>query len=140
MTPPAATQDFIALAFSAQRPLLAWQARIDAIRPAEVEISMPITDAITTFNGAVVGGVIATLADVAAGLGLIALLDAPRPVITLDFNSQQLAPAIGARLIAVGVGERAGRSIGFASAQAFVEVDGARKRVARLCATFQIPA
>jgi acyl-coenzyme A thioesterase PaaI-like protein len=133
-----ATKQFVEAAFAAQSPLRSWDAQIDLVAPQIVRLSMPITPAVTTFNGAVVGGVIATLADVAAGLALITSLDPPRGVITLDFTSQQLAPAIGVRLIAVGRAERAGRAIGFASAEAFALTDQGGIRVARLSATFSI--
>lgn len=132
------TRDFIALALQAQSPLVGWGAVIESIDDGAVRLSMPITPSVTTFTGAVVSGVIATLADVAAGLSLITVLTPPRPVITLDFTTQQLAPAIGTRLIAVGRAERAGKAIGFASADAFVTAEHGDQRVARLSATFSI--
>lgn len=129
---------FLDLALAAQRPLTPWRARLEHAEPGLVRLSMPIDDAVTTYTGAVVGGIIATLADVAAGLALISALDAPRPVTTLDFTSQHLAPAIGDTLIAVGRAERVGKAIAFASAESFVLRDGAEKRVARLSATFSV--
>lgn len=134
------TDAFVRLAFAAQRPLATWQAEVIAVEAGRVRLAMPILEPVTTFTGAVVGGVAATLADVAAGLALITMLSPPRPVTTLDFTSQQLAPAIGQTLIAVGQAERAGGRIGFASAEVFVRADGADTRVARLSATFAIAA
>jgi uncharacterized protein (TIGR00369 family) len=135
------TRQFVAVAMAAQSPLVGWDVRLETLEAGIVRLSMPITPAITTYTGAVVSGVIATVADVVAGLALITTLTPPRPVITLDFTSQHLSPAIGTRLFAVGRAERTGKSLGFASAEAFVvsnDSDDQEKRVSRLSATFSI--
>jgi uncharacterized protein (TIGR00369 family) len=130
---------FVRAALAAQLPLQGWSAAIVSLGNGEVTLSCPIAEPLTTAGtGVVMGGIVATLADVAAGLSIISALDPPRPVTTIDFSVHSIAPAKGDRLEAVGQRLKAGRSIAIASAQVFA-VDGHNRRLcATLTATFAV--
>lgn len=134
------TADFVRLAVQAQVPLTWMQARIDSIQPGSVTLSIPVGEAVCTAGtGLVMGGMVATLADVAAGVSIISRLDPPRPVTTLGFTSHQIAPARGERIVAIGRVDRIGRRVAMAGAEVLAEAaDGTRTLCARLVATFAL--
>jgi uncharacterized protein (TIGR00369 family) len=136
---PASAEAFVGLAFAAQLPLAWMGAELTVIGDGTVTITVPVRDDLTTAGtGAVMGGIIATIADVAAGLSIITQLDPPRPVTTLDFSSHQIAPARGGQIVAVGQVEKVGKTIAVAGADVFAVKDGVRRKCARLTATFAV--
>lgn len=137
MTPD--TEAFVRLALAAQLPLAAWGATLVALEDGSVSLGCPVSEALTTAGtGAVMGGIVATLADVAAGLSVITTLEPPRPVTTLDFTAHSLAPARGERLEAVGRVQKAGRTFAIASAEVFAISGDSRRKCATLTATFAL--
>jgi uncharacterized protein (TIGR00369 family) len=139
MTP--ATEAFVHEALSAQLPLKAWCAELIDLRNGTVSLSCPITEQLTTAGtGVVMGGIVATLADVAAGLSIIAALDPPRPVTTINFSVHAIAAARGDRLEAIGQIRKAGRSIAIASTEVFAISGESRRLCATLTATFAVAA
>ncbi|MFZ4121486.1 MAG: PaaI family thioesterase [Caulobacterales bacterium] len=138
MTPD--TEAFVRLAFQAQQPLRWIGAELIRIADGEVEIAFPMREDLTSLgSGMVMGGLLATVADVAAGLAIISRLQPPRPVMTIDFTCHQIAPANGERIACVGKVERIGKTIAIASAEAFSEKGQDRRLCTRLTATFAIP-
>jgi uncharacterized protein (TIGR00369 family) len=136
---PANAEAFVRLAFAAQLPLAWMGAELTAIGDGTVTISVPVRDDLTTAGtGIVMGGIIATIADVAAGLSIITQLDPPRPVTTLDFSSHQIAPARGDRIETVGQVEKVGKTFAITGADVFAIKDGQRRKCARLTATFAV--
>jgi uncharacterized protein (TIGR00369 family) len=139
MTPD--TEPFVRGALSAQLPLKAWCAELVGLGNGTVTLSCPITDPLTTAGtGIVMGGIVATLADVAAGLSVITALDPPRPVTTIDFSVHAIAAARGDRLEAIGQVRKAGRSIAIASTEVFAISGESRRLCATLTATFAVAA
>ncbi|MCU0882902.1 MAG: PaaI family thioesterase [Hyphomonadaceae bacterium] len=136
---PAGTDAFLELAFAAQLPLAWMGAELTETGDGTVTITVPFRDDLTTAGtGVVMGGIIATIADVAAGLSVITRLDPPRPITTLDFTSHQITAARGGQIVAVGQVEKVGRSFAVAGADVFVVKDGERQKCARLTATFAV--
>jgi acyl-coenzyme A thioesterase PaaI-like protein len=134
-------ENLVRLAFAAQAPLAAWGAELAEISPGRVVISTPISPGMTTTGtGVVMAGLVATIADVAAGLSLVSALTPPRPVTTVEMKIAMLAPARGARLECIGAVEKAGKSIAVVTAEAWaISAEGARTKAAILSATF-VPA
>lgn len=125
--------------FAAQTPLAAMGATLDMIEEGQVTIVLPITDGVVTLGTRVVtGGVIAAVADVAAGLSLLTLMASPRPVITVEIAAHLLAPARGEALICVGRAEKIGKRHCVGGADVFVEENAQRRKVAILTATFMV--
>jgi uncharacterized protein (TIGR00369 family) len=139
MDVPEAHRAFVELAFAAQAPLAGFGCRLTGIAPGRVTIEFDAAEHLTTRGtGAVMGGVIATVADVAAGLSLITRLEAPGPVVTMQMNSHFLRPAIGGAIICTGAVERIGRGFATVSARAVHRKDGKDSDIALLTAQFQI--
>ncbi|MFZ4070086.1 MAG: PaaI family thioesterase [Caulobacterales bacterium] len=136
---PEAHRQFVELAFAAQAPLAGFGCRLTGIEPGRVTIAFDAAEHLTTRgSGAVMGGVIATVADVAAGLALITRLEAPGPVVTMQMNSHFLRPAIGGVITCIGAVERIGRGFATVSARAVHHVGDKQTDVALLTAQFQI--
>lgn len=132
-----ANATFVRMGFAAQAPMALFEAELLEIAPGSVTIAFPVADRLTTVGtGIVMGGVLATVADVAAGLSILTVLDPPRPVTTIDFAFHAIAAAKGERIVCVGQVERAGRQISITGADVFAEEAGVRRKVARLTASF----
>jgi uncharacterized protein (TIGR00369 family) len=89
-----------------------------AVRDGEVDLRMEAGPEHANLHGTVHGGVLATLADTAAGVAVRAGLPdpgAPHATVTLDV--QYLAPASAGALLATGRIVKLGRRIAFADAE-----------------------
>ncbi len=136
---PEANRAFVELAFAAQAPLAGFGCRLSCIELGRVTIAFDAAEHLTTRGtGAVMGGVIATVADVAAGLALITRLETPGPVVTMQMNSHFLRPAIGGTITCIGAVERIGRGFATVSARAFHRLGDKQSELALLTAQFQI--
>jgi acyl-coenzyme A thioesterase PaaI-like protein len=137
MTPD--NEAFVRLAFGAQQPMAWIGASLAVIEDGSVTIAFAPHDALTTMGtGVVMGGIVATVCDVAAGLSILTRLDPPRQITTVDVTSHQIAPARGEAIICIGRVEKLGKAIAIASAEAFVETGGQRRLAARLTSTFAV--
>lgn len=135
------TETFIKLALKMQAPLTNMGVTIEAIEPGSVTLSVRITESMTTIGtGVVMGGVIAMIADVTAGLSVISLMDRPRPVTTIDFTAHQISAAKGERLLIVGRAERISKILCVSGADTFSYNGEQKRKCARLTATFLIPS
>jgi uncharacterized protein (TIGR00369 family) len=135
----ALNKEFVRLGFAAQLPLQAMNATLEAIEDGSVTIAFPVADQLTTAGtGIVMGGVLALVADVAAGLSILTRLSPPRPVTTVSMTSTQIAPAKGERVICVGRLDKIGRGLAVTGADVFVEANGQRTLCARLSAAFAV--
>ncbi len=93
------------------------------------EISMPIKPEFTQHLGHAHGGVIGTLADIAANLAT------KRPTVTLEYKINFLAPADGDTLIARSQVVREGRSTVVVECDVYSVSQGTEKRIACCLAT-----
>lgn len=90
-------------------------ADLTRIEPGRVEAVVPLTPQHQQQLGYAHGGLVATLADLAAGFASVAL--ARRPVVTAELKVSYLNPGIGAQLRAVGWVLKAGRRLHFCEAE-----------------------
>lgn len=121
--------------FARQSIMTTLGASLTRITPGEVEIALPFADHILQQHGFVHAGVVATIADSAAGYAGLTLMPPGAGVLTAEFKINLLAPASGDRLIAQGRVIKAGRSLTIAEADVFAEDGPTRKHAARLTAT-----
>lgn len=89
------------------------------------------------FNGFFHGGVIAGLADHAAGAAATTLMPAGRIAVTIEFKINFLSPASGAHLIARAEVIQAGSTLSVVVVDMFTEIDGKEKRCALVTATMR---
>jgi uncharacterized protein (TIGR00369 family) len=91
--------------------------RVIEVSDGEVVLALDAADHHLNLQGLTHGGVIATLADTAAGLAVRSVLDPGGRHVTIDLAVQYLRAARGGTLTARGTVVRRGRSIGFAQAE-----------------------
>lgn len=100
--------------------------RLDTVEPGLVEISVPYRDELSQQHSYFHAGVVATLADSAAGYAAFSLMPAGSSVLSVEFKVNLLAPADGQRLVARGRVVRSGRTLTVCQMEAEVEKDGRR--------------
>lgn len=91
-------------------------------------------------NGYFHGGVIAGLADHAAGGAVTTALEGGQFAVTVNLQVSYLAPADGERLIARAHAVQAGRTIGVAQVEVSIERDGAESPCAMATVTLRAVA
>jgi uncharacterized protein (TIGR00369 family) len=91
--------------------------QVAEIEDGKVVLTLETSTHHLNLQGLVHGGVIATLADTAAGLAMRSVIETGSRHVTIDLAVQYLRAAQGGTLTARGTVERKGRSIGFANAE-----------------------
>ena len=107
-------------------------ADLTRIEPGRVEATVPLTPAHQQQLGYAHGGLIATLADLAAGFASVALVQ--QPVVTVELKISYLNPGIGSQLRAVGWVLKAGRRLHFCEAEVWCD----DKLIAKATATMAV--
>ncbi len=121
--------------FARQGLMATLGARLDFAWAGEVGISLAPHPGVSQQHGFVHAGAVSTIADSAAGYAALTLMPAGAGVLTTEFKINLLAPASGARILALGKVVKAGRTLTLAQSEIFAEQDGKRKLIALLTAT-----
>jgi uncharacterized protein (TIGR00369 family) len=95
--------------------------QLDVWRDGYAEFRMPIRPQLLNRQRILQGGAIATLMDAAAGYSGLYSAGAPRHGFTLSLTVQYLDKGIGENIVSKGYLERAGKSVYFARAEAWVD-------------------
>lgn len=101
-------------------------AKLERVEPGLVEISLPYRKELSQQHGYFHAGVVATVADSAAGYAAFSLMPPGSSVLSVEFKVNLIAPADGQRLLARGKVIRSGRTITVCAMEVEVEKDGAR--------------
>ncbi len=101
------------------------------------EITLPFDDKLTQQHGLLHGGVIATLADNAAGFAAYSLMDEDYQPLTVEFKLNLLEPAVGQSALARANVLKAGRSIYHVKSEVFMIDNGKASCVAFALATIK---
>lgn len=118
-----------------QRMMRLLGADLNAVRPGQVEITLPFRDDLTQQHDYVHAAAITAIADNACGYAALTLLEPERDVLSVEFKVNLLAPAAGDRFVAVGRVLRPGRTLTVCSADVHAEQNGERKLIAVMQAT-----
>lgn len=111
-------------------------ARIDAIAPGRVTLSLPIGSGVSQQHGFAHAGASFALGDSAAGYAALSLMPPGSEVLTVEMKINLIAPAKGVRLIAVGEVMKPGRRLSVVRATLFAELaDESRLETALLQGT-----
>ena len=102
------------------------------VGPGTCEIRLPYGDHVSQQHGFFHGGIVATIADSAAGYAGFSLMPAGAGVLTVEFKINLVAPADGELLVARGSVVRPGRTLTVASAEVRVVKNGATRTCALL--------
>src|SRR5579872_7430631 len=92
----------VAASFARQRLMILYGANLTAMDSGFLEITVPASDALLRNNGMFHGGVIAALADSAAGYAATTLYAEDVSMLTVELKINYLSPARGGSLIARG--------------------------------------
>jgi uncharacterized protein (TIGR00369 family) len=105
-------------------------ARVVAVERGLVQLSIDRRPDLLQFNGHFHGGVIAALADHAAGGAVTTALPAGKIAVTIDMHVNYLAPAAGKALLAKAKAIRVGSSVAVAHVDVMTVTDGAERTCA----------
>jgi uncharacterized protein (TIGR00369 family) len=97
--------------FGRQAMLGTLGAEMAEVAPGRVVLEMPADPRFTQQFGYTHAGAVTTLVDTACGYAALTCMAADREVLTVDFTTNFLAPAAGARFRATATVLRAGRTI-----------------------------
>jgi uncharacterized protein (TIGR00369 family) len=121
--------------FDAQQAMQTLGISIARIEPGEVDLSMPYSTAFTQQNGFVHAGIITAGLDNACGIAAFTLMPAGSDILTVEFKTNLLAPAKGARFFFRAHVVKPGRTLTVCEARAFAENDGIETLVATMTGT-----
>lgn len=130
-------RDRIVASFNAQGLMTTLGATLVVVEEGEVHIAMPFSPHLSQQHGYVHAGAITSIVDSACGYA--ALTKAPQggEVVTAEFKTNFMRPALGDRFLAIGRVQSSGRSLTVCTGEvrAFTGADAAYKVVALMQAT-----
>jgi uncharacterized protein (TIGR00369 family) len=86
-------------------------ARLEAVAPGEVAITLPFHTDLTQQHGFLHAGVVAAVVDSACGYAALTLMEPGAAVLSVEFKINLMAPAAGTHFRAVGRVVRSGRTL-----------------------------
>ncbi len=104
-------------------------ARITAIEPGYCEITVDYRKALTQQHGFVHGGVLASIADSAAGYAAFSLMPAAASVLTVEYKLNILRPGQGEAMIARARVLKPGRTLSVVQSDVFARRAGGEEKV-----------
>jgi len=104
-------------------------ARLTALSPGFCEITVDYRRELTQQHGFVHGGVLASIADSAAGYAAFSLMPADASILTVEYKLNILRPGEGEAMIARGRVLKPGRTLTVVQADVFARRDGGEAQV-----------
>ena len=86
-------------------------ATLERVAPGEVDLALPFRADLTQQHGFLHAGVVTAVIDSACGYAALSLMEPGAAELSVEFKVQLLAPARGARFLALGRVVRAGRTL-----------------------------
>lgn len=96
-------------------------AELTVITPGRIEAELLLGQQHQQQRGFAHGGLVATMADLAAGFAAVTLVPDDHGVVTADLRVSYLYPAVGTRLTAIGWVLKAGRRLHFCEAEVWCD-------------------
>lgn len=124
--------------FARQQFMATLGARLSAIEPDRVEITLPVSGAVGQQHGFVHAGALAAVADSACGYAALTRMPANAAVLSIEFKINMLAPAAGEHMLARGRVVRRGRTIVVCAADVVAVTGAEEKLVAVMTATMMV--
>jgi len=121
--------------FDRQRMMRLLGAELTAVRPGQVEITLPFRSDLTQQHDYVHAAAVTAIADSACGYAALTLMEPGLEVLSVEFKVNLLAPAAGERFVAVGRVLRPGRTLTVCAADVLAEQSGSSKLIAAMQAT-----
>ncbi|MEM9140655.1 MAG: PaaI family thioesterase [Pseudomonadota bacterium] len=108
---------------------------VHAIAPGRLTLAMDYDRRFTQQHGFLHGGVVAACLDTACAFAAFTLMPTGAGVLTVEYKTNFLRPAKGARFVFTGEVVKPGRTLSVTEGQAFAEDPGSSKMIATLTAT-----
>ncbi|HIJ64228.1 MAG TPA: PaaI family thioesterase [Rhodospirillaceae bacterium] len=105
------------------------------LAPGEVDLEFPFDDRLTQQHNFIHAGIIATALDSACGYAAFTLMEAGSEVLTIEFKTNLLSPAIGERFAFRAKVVRSGRTVSVSEGRAYAITGAGEKLVATMTAT-----
>jgi uncharacterized protein (TIGR00369 family) len=121
--------------FARQRMMRLLGADLTAVRPGQVEITLPFRSDLTQQHDYVHAAAVTAIADSACGYAALTLMEPGLEVLSVEFKVNFLAPAAGERFVAVGRVLRQGRTLTVCAADVHAEKSGRRTLIAAMQGT-----
>jgi uncharacterized protein (TIGR00369 family) len=121
--------------FTAQPAMRTLGVSLVRLEPGEVDLAMAYAPQFAQQNGFVHAGIITAGLDNACGIAAFTLMPAGSDILTVEFKTNLLAPALGERIVFRAVVVKPGRTLTVCEARAFAERDGAQSLIATMTGT-----
>ncbi len=121
--------------FARQKLMTAYEADISITQQGSVAISVPAKDFLLRTSGIFHGGVIAAIADTAAGYAAVSCEPLDASFLTVEFKINFLNKAKGDRLESKATVIKSGRTLTVVSVDVFVQLEKIEKKVATALVT-----
>jgi uncharacterized protein (TIGR00369 family) len=121
--------------FALQGLMQTLSASVTRVNSGEVEISMPVSSAVSQQHGFVHAGAVTAIMDSACGYAALSVMPEDSDVLAVEFKVNFVAPAIGSSIRAVGTVIKAGKTITLTTANAYAISSDGEKLVAVMQAT-----
>ena len=116
--------------FEAQAFMRTIGARLERVAPGEVDIALERREDLTQQHGYLHAAVLTAIADSACGYAAYSLMPEGSEVLSIEFKTNLLRPAVGRRFVAKARVLRAGRTLTVAAADVFAyEADSGEGRL-----------
>jgi uncharacterized protein (TIGR00369 family) len=115
-------------------------AKLLKVGPAEAQIELPYSKAITQQHGFVHAGIVSTLADNACGYAAYSLMPEESEILGVENKINFLAPAKGERFVGIGRVIKAGRTLAVCSSEVWAYNSGEKTLVAVMQSTLMTVA
>lgn len=109
--------------FARQAAMRTLGVTLERISPGEVDLALAFRQDLTQQHGFLHAGVITAAVDSACGYAALTLMDPGVAVLSVEFKVQLLAPARGARFLALGRVVRPGRTLTVVSGELRTDAD-----------------
>ena len=123
--------------FAAQSLMTTLGAQVAHVSEGEVHIALPFSPLLCQQHGYVHAGAIASILDSACGYAALTKAPVDDDVVTAEFKINLLRPAIGARFLAIGKVQNAGKLLTVCTGEvrAFTDASSTGKAIALMQAT-----
>lgn len=121
--------------FNRQAAMRTLGARLAAVRPGQVEITLPWAEPLTQQHGFLHAGMVSTALDSACGYAGFSLMPVEAAVLTIEFKINLLAPAKGEHFRMVGSVIKPGRTVTVCEGHAYAIDGGQEKLIATMGCT-----
>jgi uncharacterized protein (TIGR00369 family) len=121
--------------FDRQQAMRTLGISIERLAPGEIELAMPYRADLTQQNGFIHAGIITAALDSACGIAAFTLMPADSDILTVEFKTNLLAPAMGQRFAFRASVVKPGRTLTVCEARAFAWHDDVETLIATMTGT-----